>query len=209
MYIVFQRVAMEPQVVSPVGDLLLLDIEASWQPSRFRGVIWVILQSLWFRQLEEIPSKTHHVLYHRLGYPMVLHLQNYSLKLATGKKMAISNINMQGIEHWKWIEVPGRSHQFYMPSQSLPQPWVDRGRWSLRSRSGGWTDQMDRRGGELDGRIRVGCSEQEHSLFYWVGLWEWALTRPLYYKKKQDEDIGWVWAAEFEFWEGEMERKVI
>lgn len=57
---ILERVAMEPQVVSPIVHLLFLHVETRRQPHLLRGVIGIQLRLLLRWQLEELHPNSHH-----------------------------------------------------------------------------------------------------------------------------------------------------
>lgn len=74
LHIVLERVAVQPQVISPVGHLLLLHIKARLQPHRFGRILRVVLQPLRFRQPEKVAGHLHHVVYDAVRDAMVYNL---------------------------------------------------------------------------------------------------------------------------------------
>lgn len=50
---IFERVAVDPQVVPPASKLFSFDVDAGGQSRRLHGVIGVVLQSFMLRQMEE------------------------------------------------------------------------------------------------------------------------------------------------------------
>lgn len=70
-----QRVAMEPEVVSPVVNSLLRHIRTGGQSHLLRMIFRVIFHLLLHRQVEELTAYVHHILYGFLIHSMVYHLQ--------------------------------------------------------------------------------------------------------------------------------------
>lgn len=104
MHVVLERIAMEPQKVPPVANLLGPHVEARRQPRRPRRVVGVTLQPLRLRQPEELLRDTQHGTDHVVGNAVVLDLPSKSTPYTKRRGWEKHAANR--------MKVPGRTHRF-------------------------------------------------------------------------------------------------
>lgn len=74
----FEWVAVETEVVPPIVDGLLLDVEAGGEPELLGGVVGVELHLLLDGQTEELAGDAQHVPNQCPGHPVVHNLKDSS-----------------------------------------------------------------------------------------------------------------------------------
>ena len=126
---------MEPEIVPPVAELLLPDVEARRQPHLLGRVIGVELRLLFGREAKELQSHRHHLQHQLDRHSMVHYLHTHMYSKEQLKHAAVGLSQVAEARH-----VPERSRRCCrrrrLALRSATSP-VSRDRWWGRRRRGG------------------------------------------------------------------------